>query len=146
MENTTSKVFVTIFMLEFVLKVIAQGFILKKFSYMRSALNILDLICLVTGILEVVFNAEVEGLVMLRMMRVLKPLRSIKAMPKLQLHVQSLFASFIGLANIYMFLTFVLSFFAILGVNLFSGFQYRMCRTTPELTTDADGNPVWPMT
>ena len=87
MENTTSKVFVSIFMLEFVLKVIAQGFILKKFSYMRSALNILDLICLVTGILEVVFNAEIEGLIMLRMLRVLKPLRSIKAVPKLQLHV-----------------------------------------------------------
>ena len=90
-------------------------------------------------------TADIEGLVMLRMLRVLKPLRSIKAIPKLQLLVQSLFASFVGLFNIYMFLAFILSFFAIFGVNMFSGFQYRACRTTPELTYGTDGIPVWPM-
>ena len=84
-EELASKVFITIFFLEFLLKVIAQGFILRKFSYMRNGFNVLDFICLITGIMEQSENADVEGLVMLRMLRVLKPLRPIKAIPKLQL-------------------------------------------------------------
>ena len=142
LEETASKVFISIFFIEFILKVVAMGFIIKKYSYMRSPWNILDLICLISGILEQSIN--MDGLMMLRMLRVLKPLRSIKALPALQLLVQSLFASFAGLLNIYLFLGFVLSFGAVLGVNLFGGFQYRMCRTTPELIYDASGEAVWP--
>ena len=51
----------------------------------------------------------------------------------------------VGLFNVYLFLCFVLSFFAILGVNLFNGYQYRACRTTAELVTDAtSGKQYWP--
>ena len=51
-EKASGKVFVTIFILEFVLKVIAKGFIVKKHSYMRNNWNILDFICLITAIME----------------------------------------------------------------------------------------------
>ena len=53
----------------------------------------------------------------------------------------------VGLINIYMFLSFVLAFFAILGVNLFAGYQNRACRTSPNLQyiVGSDGNetPLW---
>ena len=51
-ERASGKVFVAIFVIEFVLKVIANGFIVKRHSYMRSSWNILDFICLLTAILE----------------------------------------------------------------------------------------------
>ena len=44
-----------------------------------------------------------------------------------------------------MFLAFILSFFAIFGFNLFSGFNYRACRTTPEPYELDDGTTVWPI-
>ena len=81
LENIASKVFISIFLLEFILKIIAMGFILKNHSYMRSGWNILDLICLVTAILEQIFTDLDGGFMMLRMLRFLRPLRSIKAIP-----------------------------------------------------------------
>ena len=131
-EDISSKAFMVIFLLEFIFKVIAMGFVVNKNSYIRNGWNILDFICLVTAILEQIFT-DVDGFMMLRMLRVLKPFRSIKAVPSLQLLVQSLFASFRGLLNIYIFLGIVLSFFAIFGVNMFGGKHYQTCRSTPEL-------------
>ena len=52
LEKVTGKVLVSIFLLEFILKIIAMGFIVKRNSYMRDGWNILDFVCLVTGILE----------------------------------------------------------------------------------------------
>ena len=52
LEEITGKIFVSIFLLEFILKTIAMGFIVKRNSYMRDGWNILDFVCLVTGILE----------------------------------------------------------------------------------------------
>ena len=78
--DIASKVFVTIFALEFILKTIAMGFVVKKNSYLRSPLNVLDFVCLITGVLEQT-TLNVDTFLMLRMMRVLKPLRSIKALP-----------------------------------------------------------------
>ena len=81
-EKTSSKVFVSIFIIEFVLKVIAMGLVIKKHSYMRSFWNVLDFICLVTAIMEQTsINAETFSI--FKTLRVLKPLRSIKAMPSL---------------------------------------------------------------
>ena len=82
LEKTLSMVYLVIFVLEFVLKVVAKGFILKKYSYMRSAWNLLDFICLLTAIMEQT-PANVKTFLVLRSLRVLKPLRSIKAMPSL---------------------------------------------------------------
>ena len=50
--DIADKVFVTIFCIECVLKVIAMGFILDQNSYLRSAWNVLDFLCLITGVLE----------------------------------------------------------------------------------------------
>ena len=39
---------------------------------------------------------------------------------------------------------FIFSIFAVLGVNLFCGNQYRACRTTPDVIYRDDGSPYWP--
>ena len=57
-------------------------------------------------------------------------------------------ASLFGLLNVLLFLNFVLAFFAVLGVNLLQGSQYRACRQSSELQyiTDSNGKevPIWP--
>ena len=52
MEDISSKVFVTIFLLEFAAKVVAMGFIMNPKSYLRSPWNVLDFLCLLTGLSE----------------------------------------------------------------------------------------------
>ena len=55
-----------------------------------------------------------------------------------------------GLTRVYMLLAFLLAFYAIFGVNLFSGYQYRACRLTEDIVIEIDpqtGSEVitWPM-
>ena len=81
-EILAIKVFLIIFIAEFVLKVVAMGLIVSKNSYMRSGWNLLDFVCLVTAILEQ-SKIDMETFIIFRVLRVLKPLRSIKAIPSL---------------------------------------------------------------
>ena len=128
LDYVSARVFVAIFSLEFIIKVIAFGFVLQSRSYLRNGWNILDFLSLLSGLTDII-NLNSSDLLWLRTLRVIKPLRSIKVFPQLQKLVRNLFASMVGLVNIYMFLTFILAFFATLGVNLFAGYQNRACRT-----------------
>ena len=73
-ESISNKVFVAIFLLEFILKIIALGFVMKMNSYLRDGWNILDFMVLVNAVLEeTAYNRD--GFLFLRAFRVLKPLR-----------------------------------------------------------------------
>lgn len=79
------------------------------------------------------------------MLRLFKPLRSLNALSSLKFMISTLMTSLGGLVNVFIFLGFVLSIFAVLGVNLFSGDQYRACRSTPDiLYPQDDSDPFWP--
>ena len=136
-------------MLEFVLKVVGQGFACSKYAYMKSAWNILDFVCIIVGVMEFT-PLNVDTILMIRTLRVLKPLRSIKTFPNLRKLIQCMLASLFGLLNVLLFLNFVLAFFAVLGVNLLQGSQYRACRQSNELQYITDSNgievPIWPKT
>lgn len=75
--------FSLIFLIELLLKVIAMGFVVHKYSYMRDWWNVLDFIIVVTSFLEF-FSFNQDGFTLMRMLRLLKPLRSIKALKKLR--------------------------------------------------------------
>ena len=75
-------VFNIIFIAEFIIKVIAMGFVLGKGSYLREPWNCLDffIVCIsVIGMLPM--GGGSEGLKALRTFRILRPLRSINKMP-----------------------------------------------------------------
>ena len=79
------------------------------------------------------------------MLRLLKPLRSIKAFTTLRFLISSLLASLAGLINVFMFLGFVFSVFATLGVNIFPGKAYQFCRVSDQVIYPEDGSdPYWP--
>ena len=132
LDNVSTRVFFAIFFLEFLIKVIAMGFVLQQRSYLRNGWNVLDCVALMTSMLELT-NTNSADLLWLRTLRVIKPLRSIKVFPGLQKLVRNLFESLSGLVSIYMFLTFIIAFFATLGVTLFAGYQNRACRLSSEL-------------
>ena len=68
-----------IFTSEAVLKIIAYGFMFNgKESYMRSAWNVLDFIIVVSALISLIFDYDLQFLKALRILRVLRPLRLIK--------------------------------------------------------------------
>lgn len=66
-----------IFILELTLKVIAMGFIMHPKSYLRDAWNWLDLIVVITGIIEIATVGD-KGASFVRSLRVLRVLRPLK--------------------------------------------------------------------
>ena len=66
----------------------------------------------------------------LRILRVIRPLRSIKASPSIRRQVSILLKSLPELGNATAFLLFLSVVFAILGLQQFSGIIYHRCRLT----------------
>ena len=111
---------------------------------MRNWWNVLDFVVVLTSVLEFL-EMEQGGFTLLRMLRLLKPLRSFNQLKTLKFLIALLLRSLGGLLNVFVFLTFVFSIFAVLGVNLFSGEQYRACRETEDVIYPDDGSdPYWP--
>lgn len=89
-EDISEKVITSIFTLEFLVKVIAMGLILEKNTYMRDPWNVLDFVCLLTGIAEQT-PLNIDTFIFLRTLRVLKPLRSVKVLHTLKDLINGLF-------------------------------------------------------
>ena len=75
-----------IFTMEMIVKILADGFILHKGSYLRNAWNIMDFIVVVSGFLPYLIPASEEGesgpdLSTLRTFRVLRPLKLVSGVP-----------------------------------------------------------------
>ncbi|KAL3094180.1 hypothetical protein niasHT_028269 [Heterodera trifolii] len=76
----TEPIFMVIFCIECILKVIAFGFILHKGSYLRSGWNIMEFIVVVTGVISMLpFSPSgQEGRVDLRTLRAVRVLRPLQ--------------------------------------------------------------------
>lgn len=110
--------FSIIFIIEFVVKVIAMGFVLHKFSYLRDAWNCLDFFIVVVSIIGFLpMGGGSSGLKALRTFRILRPLRSVNKMPTMKQQISSLLASIPGLMRVFFFIIFIFCIFAIFGVN-----------------------------
>ena len=112
-----STVFSYIFTVEFVLKVIAMGFIMHKKSYMRDPWNGLDFLVVISGLVEIFAGDKGSKSVRaLRVLRVLRPLKSINAFPKMRRIISALLSSLPALGNAVAFMMFIFLLFGILGV------------------------------
>lgn len=114
-----NQIFTVIFIIEFVIKIIAMGFVFHRNSYLRDPWNGLDFVVVCTGIFELLTDGEDTGITALRALRVLRPLRSINAYPSMKRLIGTLLSSLPRLANVVVFILFIFCLFGILGVKLF---------------------------
>ena len=76
-------IFLVVFTIECIVKIIALGFFLDNNSYLRDGWNWLDFFVVLTGIINIVYiylfggDDEGSGLGILRLFRILRPLRSL---------------------------------------------------------------------
>merc|ERR550514_1698997 len=123
--------FLMAFTMECSLKIIAVGLCMDPGSYLRDGWNVLDFTVVISGLATSVAGRD-SPLTFLRIFRVLRPLRSISALPGMRTLVNSVLASLPRLANVFGMGVFLLMIFGIMGIQFWGGVVHRRCRLTPD--------------
>ncbi|XP_050450291.1 muscle calcium channel subunit alpha-1 isoform X2 [Cataglyphis hispanica] len=136
-------IFLVIFTVECVMKIIAYGFVAHPGAYLRNGWNLLDFTIVVIGMISTVLMMLMkEGfdIKALRAFRVLRPLRLVSGVPSLQVVLNSILRAMVPLLHIALLVLFVIIIYAIIGLELFSGKMHKTCRNN--LTNEIMDNPV----
>jgi len=119
------------FLSECAIKVTAMGFIGQN-SYLADSWNRLDFVVVAFGVVDLIPQLELPGVTLLRMARVLRPLRAINRLPGLRILIKLILETLPMLGSVVLLCTFLFVVFSILGVQLLSGVLRNRCY-------DADG-------
>ncbi|CAG5116724.1 unnamed protein product, partial [Candidula unifasciata] len=119
-------IFLGVYTLEATLKVLSRGFILTPFTYLRDPWNWLDFIVISIAYLTKTskFFGNLSGL---RTFRVLRALKTISVIPGLKTIVSALLMAVKRLRDVMILTVFVLSIFALVGMQLYSGALLQKC-------------------
>ncbi|XP_034116071.1 voltage-dependent calcium channel type A subunit alpha-1 isoform X12 [Drosophila albomicans] len=124
----TEAYFICIFCVEASLKIIALGLVLHKHSYLRNIWNIMDFFVVVTGVMTIFAEANIDvDLRMLRSFRVLRPLKLVSRIPSLQVVLKSIIKAMAPLLQIGLLVLFAIVIFAIIGLEFYSGTLHKTC-------------------
>jgi hypothetical protein len=115
---------------EAILKIIAQGFVRHKNSYLKNPWNVLDFLVLLNIILDLINFDALYQLNVLRILRVLRPIRTIKRIPSIKLLVSVILKTLPDMFNTLLFLMFFFIVFGIIGIQTNSQILYQRCRLT----------------
>jgi len=153
--NTVEVFFLSIFVAEVVLKIVANGlfrltpipneesrtmrgqFVKRNLSaaeyaaengYFRSWWNILDFIVVINGVLQLSLGGT-SALTALRAVRLLRPLRAIQRVPRLRIIIQSAIQALPAALKVGFVLLFLLLIFSGVAVSLFRGKLRSRCYT-----------------
>jgi len=129
-NEVTDPILLAFFSLEMGFKVVAWGFFLDKDTYLRDAWNWMDFIVVVTALIESLGLVE-NGLGFLRLFRILRPLRSLNAVPQMKVLVRTVVSSVPRLFNVIGVTVVLFVIFGSIGTTLFGGIFFRGCRVTP---------------
>ncbi|XP_053321997.1 sodium channel protein type 5 subunit alpha-like [Spea bombifrons] len=140
--------FTGIYTFESLIKILARGFCLKEFTFLRDPWNWLDFSVIVMAYAtEFVDLGNVSAL---RTFRVLRALKTISVIPGLKTIVGALIQSVRKLADVMILTVFCLSVFALIGLQLFMGHLKQKCvRDFEALNETMSGalewsNDTWP--
>ncbi|XP_061128602.1 sodium channel protein type 2 subunit alpha-like [Syngnathus typhle] len=121
--------FTGIYTFESLIKILARGFCVGKFTFLRDPWNWLDFsVILMAYITEFVNLGNVSAL---RTFRVLRALKTISVIPGLKTIVGALIQSVKKLSDVMILTVFCLSVFALIGLQLFMGNLRQKCVRLP---------------
>uniref|UniRef100_A0A8C2JLZ2 Sodium channel protein n=1 Tax=Cyprinus carpio TaxID=7962 RepID=A0A8C2JLZ2_CYPCA len=117
--------FTGIYTFESLIKILARGFCVGKFTFLRDPWNWLDFsVILMAYVTEFVNLGNVSAL---RTFRVLRALKTISVIPGLKTIVGALIQSVKKLSDVMILTVFCLSVFALIGLQLFMGNLRQKC-------------------
>ncbi|XP_041102759.1 sodium channel protein type 4 subunit alpha-like [Polyodon spathula] len=134
--------FTGIYTFESMIKILARGFCIGHFTFLRDPWNWLDFsVILMAYVTEFVDLGNVSAL---RTFRVLRALKTISVIPGLKTIVGALIQSVKKLADVMILTVFCLSVFALIGLQLFMGNLRQKCvRDYEKLNTSLNGTFYW---
>eukprot|EP01062_Namystynia_karyoxenos_P043991 TRINITY_DN32275_c0_g1_i2.p1 TRINITY_DN32275_c0_g1~~TRINITY_DN32275_c0_g1_i2.p1 ORF type:complete len:2670 (+),score=690.86 TRINITY_DN32275_c0_g1_i2:91-8010(+) len=119
-----------VFVLEAFLKVIAMGLFSHHSAYFRSMWNVLDFVIVVAGVLNLVLEAGTGVFILLRVIRIFRPLRTISRVSGMRKLVNTIMHSLPLLGNVALLCVMLFLVFGLVGVILWSQTLHRRCRMT----------------
>ncbi|XP_052349789.1 sodium channel protein type 2 subunit alpha-like isoform X1 [Oncorhynchus keta] len=126
--------FTGIYTFESLIKILARGFCVGKFTFLRDPWNWLDFCVIVMAyVTEFVNLGNVSAL---RTFRVLRALKTISVIPGLKTIVGALIQSVKKLSDVMILTVFCLSVFALVGLQLFMGNLRNKCLRIPLNSTN----------
>ncbi|EEB14510.1 sodium channel protein type 4 subunit alpha, putative [Pediculus humanus corporis] len=123
--ESTEVIFTGIYTFESAVKVMARGFILQPFTYLRDAWNWLDFI--VISLAYVTMGIDLGNLAALRTFRVLRALKTVAIVPGLKTIVGAVIESVKNLRDVIILTMFSLSVFALMGLQIYMGVLTQKC-------------------
>uniref|UniRef100_A0A4W3HUR4 Sodium channel protein type 4 subunit alpha B-like n=1 Tax=Callorhinchus milii TaxID=7868 RepID=A0A4W3HUR4_CALMI len=138
--------FTGIYTFESMIKILARGFCVDPFTFLRDPWNWLDFsVILMAYVTEFVNLGNVSAL---RTFRVLRALKTISVIPGLKTIVGALIQSVRKLADVMILTVFCLSVFALIGLQLFMGNLRQKCvrdwTIVNNTKLDPNQNISWP--
>ncbi|XP_037825375.1 LOW QUALITY PROTEIN: sodium channel protein 60E-like [Lucilia sericata] len=118
-------IFLAIYTIEMVIKIIAKGFLLNKYTYLRNPWNWLDFVVIASGYATI--GMDVGNLAGLRTFRVLRALKTVSIMPGLKTIINALLHSFRQLAEVMTLTIFCLMVFALFALQVYMGELRNKC-------------------
>ena len=127
--NIIDNIFSSIFIIEAILKIAAAGLIFNgEQSYLQVPWNILDFtIVILSTISMMTRDLDIGVFKILRLIKVLRPLRMISKDQGLQISIKALFHSIPSICNVMLISLMFFFIFGIVGVNYLKG-TYYSCR------------------
>ncbi|XP_070587769.1 sodium channel protein type 2 subunit alpha-like isoform X9 [Erythrolamprus reginae] len=130
--------FTGIYTFESLIKILARGFCLEGYTFLRDPWNWLDFsVILMAYVTEFVNLGNVSAL---RTFRVLRALKTISVIPGLKTIVGALIQSVKKLSDVMILTVFCLSVFALIGLQLFMGNLRHKCLLWPLDNATFEGN------
>eukprot|EP00817_Percolomonadidae_sp_ATCC50343_P003370 CAMPEP_0117433000 /NCGR_PEP_ID=MMETSP0758-20121206/12422_1 /TAXON_ID=63605 /ORGANISM="Percolomonas cosmopolitus, Strain AE-1 (ATCC 50343)" /LENGTH=2577 /DNA_ID=CAMNT_0005223347 /DNA_START=40 /DNA_END=7770 /DNA_ORIENTATION=- len=131
-------VFLVIFILEFLLKVISNGFLLTKdgSGYFEDPWNFFDFLLIIVMILTTALKTVIPSeLYIIRVLRTLRPLRVLRSIPGLKPILDSVYSSLFSMLTVLAASIYIQFLFGVAGVAIFNG-KFHQC-SDPTVTTRA---------
>ena len=115
-----------VFCLEAALKIITFGFMMNgKGSYLLDAWNMLDFLIVVISVISLTVDANIGFIKVLRVARILRPLRLIQKAQGLKIAITALFRAIPEILRLEVVVLFIMFMLSILLTTLLSGKLYR---------------------
>ncbi|XP_043241966.1 sodium channel protein para-like isoform X3 [Amphibalanus amphitrite] len=141
MIESSEVLFTAIYTFESGVKLMARGFILAPFTYLRDAWNWLDFV--VIALAYITMGVNLGNLAALRTFRVLRALKTVAIVPGLKTIVGAVIESVKNLRDVIILTMFSLSVFALIGLQIYMGVLRQKCiRSYENTTTVIDENGV----
>ncbi|XP_033025397.1 sodium channel protein type 4 subunit alpha-like [Lacerta agilis] len=126
--------FTGIYTFESMIKILARGFCIDNFTFLRDPWNWLDFSVIVMA--YVTEFVDLGNISALRTFRVLRALKTITVIPGLKTIVGALIQSVKKLSDVMILTVFCLAVFALIGLQLFMGNLRQKCVRWPPFTND----------